>query len=280
MLAVCVIPGAPALIPELMGAAASELDDVRLAARSAMAAVAESLVGAYEPGPGSDSTPGQVPGGRLVVVGVDGRPADDRPRAAHTHDLAEAVDDSTFGRTVDLLPLGAQADVPGPTSSAERGATEGEQIPTPLLVARRLAADVSTSTGSASVWHAASWVTLPPEAVDGFARELVEADEPVGLVVVADGAACHGSKAPRAEDPRAEKYDDEVCRALASADQLDFDALDPNLGQELGAEGADLWPLLAAAAAEGHGRGDGWRAELVWRGAPYGVGWFVATWLR
>jgi hypothetical protein len=259
---VAVIPAAPALIPELMAGAAAEVEPVRSAARQAIAAVAASVLGPA----------GLPPLGRLVVVGLA---ADDVEAGSRSHDLAGALKDDSFGPRLELAAL------PGALMPSSAPGLPTDGVPTPLLVARRLASDVAREhPGTAALWRETLWITLTPESVEDYARSLVLDDAPIGLVVVADGAACHGPKAPRAEDVRAESYDDDVCRALTSADPADFAALDPRLGRELTAEGAELWPLLAAAARDGHRSGSGWRAELGWRGAPYGVGWFVATWLR
>jgi hypothetical protein len=94
------------------------------------------------------------------------------------------------------------------------------------------------------------------------------------MILVADGAACHGPKAPRAQDMRAQVYDDAVCAALASGQPSRLDQVDADLGDELGATGSQVWPVLVAAAgADGIG-------EVLWAGAPYGVGWVVASWRR
>ena len=105
--------------------------------------------------------------------------------------------------------------------------------------------------------------------------ELAGAAAPIALLLLADGAACHGPKAPRAEDSRAGAYEDAVNAALAAGDPAALRALDPDLGAELSATGPLLWPLLTAAAA-----GQAWTGEVLHHGAPYGVGWTVALWRR
>jgi hypothetical protein len=96
----------------------------------------------------------------------------------------------------------------------------------------------------------------------------------VGLILVADGAACHGPKAPRAQDARAREYDDGVCAALASGQPGQLAGIDADLGGELGANGPQIWPVLVAAA------GGEMVGDVLWAGAPYGVGWAVASWRR
>ena len=61
--------------------------------------------------------------------------------------------------------------------------------------------------------------------------------------------------------------------ALADADVLALAGLDPELSGELWVAGRAAWQILAGAAdgAELTGR-------LTYDDAPYGVGYFVATW--
>lgn len=103
----------------------------------------------------------------------------------------------------------------------------------------------------------------------------IGADSPWGLLVLGDGSARRGIKAPGYDDPRAQPYDERVARALATADLDALLGLDPGLSAELMAAGRAPWQVLAAAAA-----GGSWRATLEYDAAPYGVAYFVATWER
>ncbi len=265
-----VIPGAPALLPGLMGTAAREVDAVRSAAVSAVSTVVSGLFG---PG-GQGGQSGQMIG-RLVVVGVAPSGLD---AGSRSHDIAGELTDSSFGSAVQLASLpGAR-----PADPMLRALSGGKPspVPTPLLVARSVCGRVVSGLPAAdALWAEALWVTVTSDAAADFGRTLAHDDAPIGLVLVADGAACHGPKAPRAEDARAVDYDDAVCSALTAGDPAAVASLDAGLGRDLSAEGAGLWPLLSAATNHPGGTTD-WRAELLWRGAPYGVGWFVATWQR
>lgn len=95
----------------------------------------------------------------------------------------------------------------------------------------------------------------------------------VGLLVVGDGSACGSIKAPGYLDPRAEDYDAAVARALETADPAALATLDPMLSAELLAEGRAPWQVLAGAAIGARLGG-----RLRYTGAPYGVGYFVASW--
>ena len=119
----------------------------------------------------------------------------------------------------------------------------------------------------------------PDEPTDGCIRiGAALADQPdrrVALLVMGDGSACRGEKAPGYDDPRARPYDDGVATALAGADTEALLGLDPVLSAELLVAGRASWQVLAGAV-----RADGvaWRGELTYHAAPYGVAYFVANW--
>lgn len=98
---------------------------------------------------------------------------------------------------------------------------------------------------------------------------------PWALLVMGDGSACRGIKSPGYHDPRAEPFDAAVAAALGTADLDRLLAVDPVEAGELRAEGRAPWQVLAGAAAAS---GTGWRADLLYDQAPYGVGYFVASW--
>ena len=154
-------------------------------------------------------------------------------------------------------------------------ATDDRALPTPLMVARHLASrDVAAHPEHAALWASARWITTSGSDATDLGEQLRGDGTRIGLILVADGAACHGPKAPRAEDSRAPAYEDAVCAALASGQGARLAQIDADLGRELGATLPEVWPVLLAAAD-----GD-WIGELAWRGAPYGVGWAVAAWRR
>lgn len=104
-----------------------------------------------------------------------------------------------------------------------------------------------------------------------------EAEPGTGLLVVGDGAITHTVKAPGFLDERAGPFDAAVARALAAADPVALLDLDQHLAAELTAVGRAPWQVLAGAALAA---GPGWRGELVYSGAPFGVGYHVALWER
>ncbi|MEP7370176.1 MAG: hypothetical protein ABI662_10990, partial [Dermatophilaceae bacterium] len=165
-----------------------------------------------------------------------------------------------FGRDVTVPALAA-------------GESVDSDLPTPLMVARYLAArDVASHPEHRGLWASAQWVTTSGAESTTLGERLRDSGTRIVLILVADGAVCHGAKAPMAEDARAGSFDEEVCAALGSGQVARLARVDADLGLELGASGPKVWPVLFTAAA---GEGIG---EVLWHGAPYGVGWAVATW--
>jgi hypothetical protein len=246
LITTAVVPGPPAFVVELMGSAAHELDGLRHAADCVVSrAVFELVVAAADL-----SSSGSV-SAQLIVVGP-GQPGE--------FNATGPVSFAGFGRDVVVPAL------------VEGGRCDRE-LPTPLMVARYLASrDIAAHPEHAQLWAAARWITTSGADATALGDQLRADPARVGLILVADGASCHGPKAPRAQDARAQAYDDGVCAALASGKLGRLSKIDVVLGDELGATGAQVWPvLLAAAGSDGIGK-------VLWSGAPYGVGWAVAAW--
>lgn len=112
-----------------------------------------------------------------------------------------------------------------------------------------------------------------PGRMLGLGKGLADLADRVGLLVLGDGSACRSVKAPGYTDDRAEGYDAAVARALADGDADALAELDPVLSAELLADGRAPWQVLAGAA-----QGAGLSARLHYDEAPYGVGYFVASW--
>ena len=94
-----------------------------------------------------------------------------------------------------------------------------------------------------------------------------------------DGPARRARAAPLAADADADRYDDQVISALASADPAALAALDPREDRPLEIAGRAAWQVLAGAAGDEHSR-HAFDAELRYRGAPFEVSYVVASWRR
>jgi hypothetical protein len=92
------------------------------------------------------------------------------------------------------------------------------------------------------------------------------------LVVVGDGSAKRTEKAPGYIDPRAAGYDAQVAAALRAGDPRMLAEVDFGLGAELMVSGVPAWTAVAELKRKRNGR-------VLYDDAPYGVGYFVATWV-
>jgi aromatic ring-opening dioxygenase LigB subunit len=110
-----------------------------------------------------------------------------------------------------------------------------------------------------------------PDDCAKLGADLVEHGR-VGLLIMGDGSARRTEKAPGYLDERALPFDEQVARALETADQDALLALDPELAAELMVAGRAAWQVLAGAPT------DTQSAELLYHDAPYGVGYIVASW--
>jgi hypothetical protein len=94
----------------------------------------------------------------------------------------------------------------------------------------------------------------------------------VALLVMADGSARRGRKAPGYLDERSAPFDAAVQRAVAAGDLAALLELDPDLARELMATGRAAWQVLAGALA---GRVPA--ATIRYADDPFGVAYLVAS---
>ena len=237
LVAAAVCPHPPLIVPELAGAAAPELDDLRAACDVAIARLYAS---------GADS---------IVVMGGDTRSADL---------------DFPFRGT--FAPWGLPLEVR--LGHLPDGRSGTDELPLSLLVGAWLLRRVPPAMDRMG-WRMAT--VAHDEPVDGCAAAgaRIGSNHPWALLVMGDGSACRGTKAPGYDDPRAQAYDDGVARALAAADPDALLGLDPGRSAELKVAGRAPWQVLAGAA---RAAGGDWHGELGYYQAPYGVSYFVANW--
>jgi hypothetical protein len=148
------------------------------------------------------------------------------------------------------IPLGS--DAPGPV-----------ELPLSLTIGAWLVRDALGPDTGATGWSVG--------ADDGSLPARGEAD-PALLVVMGDGSARRSTSAPGYLDDRAAGFDKHVADAMASGDPGRL-RVDPSLASELLAAGAPAWNAAATLL-----RGRTFTGDLLFDAAPYGVGYFVATW--
>ncbi|MFI2190881.1 class III extradiol dioxygenase subunit B-like domain-containing protein [Streptomyces sioyaensis] len=189
---------------------------------------------------------------RLIVLG----PADEAGQGPHPQGALGSF--RGFGVGLDVS-LGAAETVPG------RG------LPPSLSVGAWLLS--RTDWDDAPVEALGVAQSLPRERSAATGREIAAAAPRVALLVMGDGSACRTVKAPGYFDERAEDFDTTVAHALGAADLAALTALDAELATGLQASGRACWQVAVGAA-----EGADLRGRLLREEAPYGVGYFVATW--
>ncbi|MFJ6570551.1 class III extradiol dioxygenase subunit B-like domain-containing protein [Streptomyces sp. NPDC091292] len=268
LVAAAVCPCPPLLVPEVAVGAAPELDGLRAACdeavRTVLAARPEVIVVV---GPGETSGTGVVPY-------AQGAPGTFRP----------------YGVALDVS-LGLPPDVTVGDAGPE---APGDRLPLSLAVGAWL-------LDRAGLQGPVRGLQVPddadPAANAATGAELARLADRVGLLVMGDGSACRGVKAPGYLDERAADVDARIAAALGGAGAgsgVDVGAragagagagadagagsggflaeLDAALARELMISGRSPWQVLGGASA-----GD-LTGRLLYDEAPYGVGYFVASW--
>ncbi|MGV9979346.1 hypothetical protein ACWDUH_16870 [Micromonospora wenchangensis] len=251
LLAAAVCPHPPLIVPELAGAAAPELAELRDACAAAVAALYAA---------GADT---------VVLVGAGERTTElalPRRGSFAPWGLPLTVGLATAGGDP-VPPSGGVEPVPPPA--------DDEPLPLSLLVGAWLVD--RTAPPAPTAWRLVSVASDEPADRCAALGAGLRVDGPWALLVLGDGSACHGPKAPGYDDPRAGAYDEEVARALADADADALLGLDPELSAQLRVAGRPAWQVLAGAV---RAAGGDWHGELRHHGVPYGVGYLVASWTR
>ena len=153
----------------------------------------------------------------------------------------------------------------GPGSSAPAG----PRLPLSLSVGRTLL-DASSWSGDVVLQSVA--VDAPPEECGRLGAALVEG-APTTLLVMGDGSARRGLKAPGYLDERAFPFDDRAVQALSCADVETLSALDPGAAADLLVAGRAPWQVLAGALGRRPAAG-----RLLLADDPFGVLYLVVTW--
>ncbi|WP_329480662.1 class III extradiol dioxygenase subunit B-like domain-containing protein [Kribbella sp. NBC_01484] len=121
-----------------------------------------------------------------------------------------------------------------------------------------------------------AYLAVPMDATPAECRqlgqEIADGNDRIGLLVMGDGSARRSEHSPVHLHPRAEIFDTTVATALQYRDLDVLNALDPDLAAELQAAGRAPWQVLAGALTATTLTGD-----LTYHAAPYGVGYFVAS---
>lgn len=227
MSAIAIVPSAPVLVPELAGAAAAEIADLAAATLAAAALLPERWV-VVGTGPADDEF-GPDAVGTFAGFGVDVR-VRLSPQTGHESEQAAFPVSALLGGWVR-----GQAQ---PQASAQvRVYRSDHDVDTALARGRRLRAEIDR---------------LP---------------EPIGVLVVADGANTLTPAAPGGYGPDNAVAQQALDDALAGGDVTELTCLPRQI------LGRVAFQVLAGLAEPGPRS-----TKELYRGAPYGVGYFAGVW--
>jgi hypothetical protein len=148
--------------------------------------------------------------------------------------------------------------------------TGSAQLPLSLTVGAWLIQDALGERAEA-IGFAVGPDWVGSEAAQDFAAVCSD-DAEIALIVLGDGSGWRDADAPDRLGERAASFDAAVAAGLAAADPTRL-AVDAGEGEALMAAGAPVWRTVARSL-----EGRDWTAHLDLDAAPFGVGYFVATW--
>jgi hypothetical protein len=205
--------------------------------------------------PGAASDTGPVRSATLAAA---------RDLAAHSLDwVAVGVAPGVPRTAVDVAGTFRGFGVDVPVALSEGTSSVEPDLPLPALVAGWLRARAGARSVRVHL--------VPPDLPTADCLELGASLDGDALLVLGDGSRLHGEHAVGRPDDRAAPFDEDVRKALASADREALRSLDPALAAELGAVGRAAWQVLAGVPGA-------WRCVRSEFSAPFGVGYHVAVW--
>ncbi len=259
--AAALCPWPPLLVRELTGAdpVVPELRDACAAAVAALLTGGPDVVAVVAPGPATTSCPAD---GRLNIAAFGGPPA---------NPVSDICRPGTGDRVSDICSSGTGDRVSDICSPAAGTGVEYERpaLPPAAGIGAYLL-DQASYRGPRVIWTVSE--DEPPGGCGKLGAELAAAGPRTALLVLGDGSARRGPKAPGALDPRAAWFDAEVERAIRAADLGALLAVDPALARELMATGRPAWQVLAGALT-----GTDPAVDVRYADDPFGVMYLVAS---
>jgi hypothetical protein len=167
-------------------------------------------------------------------------------------------------------PVDLAAYAPALAEDRLRGSQlDGAPLPLPLALGCRLL-DQAGYAGQLAL-HSVHDEASAAECA-GLGAHLAAAAARVAMLVMADGSARRGLKAPGYLDERSLPFDAQVTEAVRAGDMPALLALDAGLARDLMATGRPAWQVLAGAADRQQTAG-----LIRYCDDPFGVAYLVAT---
>jgi hypothetical protein len=261
-------PWPPLLVRELTGAD-PVLPELRAACAEAVATLLRDgpeVVAVVGPGTATASWPGD---GRLNIAAFGpGATAPDRAPAPWTAERPVLPPAPGAAEQPGLPPAPGTAERPG--LSPAPGTTEPPVLPPAPGIGAYLL-DQAGYHGQRLIWSVSA--DEPVAGCRKLGADLAGGSTRTALLIIGDGSARRGPRAPGHFDERAAAFDAEMERAMRAGDLTALLDLDPALARELMATGRPAWQVLAGAL-EGMA---GLAVEVQYAGDPFGVAYLVAT---
>ncbi len=256
-------PGPPLLVRELTGAD-PVLPELRAACAEAVATLLRDrpeVVAVVGPGPATGPWPGD---GRLNVAAFGGLPA----AATNAADPPAATPDGADPHAA--IPHAATPDDAALDDAALDDAAARPALPPGPGIGAYLL-DQAGYRGERLIWSVSA--DEPVAGCRKLGADLAGRDTKTGLLVIGDGSARRGPRAPGHFDERAAAFDAAAERAVRAGDTRALLDLDPGLARDLMATGRAAWQVLAGAL-EGC---TSLSVEVPYAADPFGVAYLVAT---
>ena len=256
-------PGPPLLVRELTGAD-PVLPELRAACAEAVATLLRDrpeVVAVVGPGPATGPWPGD---GRLNVAAFGGLPA----AATNAADPLAATPDGADPHAA--IPHAATPDDAALDDAALDDAAARPALPPGPGIGAYLL-DQAGYRGERLIWSVSA--DEPVAGCRKLGADLAGRDTKTGLLVIGDGSARRGPRAPGHFDERAAAFDAAAERAVRAGDTRALLELDPGLARDLMATGRAAWQVLAGAL-EGC---TSVSVEVPYAADPFGVAYLVAT---
>jgi hypothetical protein len=256
-------PGPPLLVRELTGAD-PVLPELRAACAEAVATLLRDrpeVVAVVGPGPVTGPWPGD---GRLNVAAFGGLPA----AATNAADPLAATPDGADPHAA-TPNAGTPDDAALDDAALDDAAARPALPPGPGIGAYLL--DQAGYRGERLIWSVSA--DEPVAGCRKLGADLAGRDTRTGLLVIGDGSARRGPRAPGHFDERAAAFDAAAQEAVRAGDPRALLDLDPGLARDLMATGRAAWQVLAGAL-EGC---TSISVEVPYAADPFGVAYLVAT---
>ena len=271
--AIAIVPSAPVMVPELASGAAAELADLRAAVFAAAGALPERWI-AIGVGP-SDAFVGMERSGTFAGYGADvpvtlapGAPGSltGLSRAIPTL-AAEGLSDREIAERVFVSVRTVESHLSrAMTRSASAAAHTG--LPLCALIAGWVRGQAAPHARvSVQVYADSHDADAALESGRRLRAEIDEATASVGVLVVADGANTLTQPAPGGYDPDSIPVQAALDDALAAGDAAALARLPETI------VGRVAYQVLAGLEPDPRS------VKELYRGAPYGVGYFAGVWL-